>query len=211
MISTVHYGTDPAEAENAAWIAEAFQMVYGDGGQIFRPLAYGLDVVGHEFTHGVIDSTAQLVYEGQSGALNESYADIFAAMIDRDDWTIGEEVVKSPPYPVPFLRSLEDPELGGTYDPRRPLSGIGQPGHMDNYANLPLSRRADNGGVHINSGIPNRAAFLVAQALGREKTEQIYYRALTQYLGHRHRAGRHRPVRAGGRKRGPKRLQTGGH
>jgi Zn-dependent metalloprotease len=182
IISTVHYGSDPEDAENAAWISEAGQMVYGDGGRIFKPLAYGLDVVGHELTHGVTENTAQLIYEGQSGALNESYSDIFGAMIDRSNWTVGEAVVKSPPYPVPYLRSLQDPTLGGNYDPSNPLSGIGQPGTMRDYANLPLSRRADNGGVHINSGIPSHAAFFVAQAIGKEKMEQIYYRTLTQYL-----------------------------
>ena len=96
MISTVHYGSDPEDAENAAWVGEYSQMIYGDGGQIFKPLPYGLDVIGHEFTHGVIDSSSALVYEGQSGALNESYADVFGALIDRGNWTIGEQVVKSP-------------------------------------------------------------------------------------------------------------------
>ena len=182
IVSTVHYGSSEEDAENAAWIEEAQQMVYGDGGSIFKPLSYGLDVVGHELTHGVTGSTAQLVYEGQSGALNKSYSDIFGAMIDRANWTLGEQVVKSPPYPVPYLRSLQDPELGGQYDPSDPLAGIGQPGSMGDYANLPLSRRADNGGVHINSGIPSHAAYFVATAIGKEKMEQIYYRTLTQYL-----------------------------
>ncbi len=152
------------------------------GVRIFKPLAYGLDVVGHEFTHGITDGTAGLIYEGQSGALNESYSDVFAAMIDRGNWTLGEQVVKSPPFPAPILRNLQDPSLGGRYNPNNPLAGVGQPTTMREYANLPLSRRADNGGVHINSGIPNYVAFLVAQSLGREKTEQIYYRTLTQYL-----------------------------
>lgn len=182
LVSTVHYGSDPQEAENAAWVGEAAQMIYGDGGRIFRPLPYGLDVVGHEFTHGVVESTADLVYEGQSGALNESYADVFGTLIAGSNWTIGSQVVKSPPYPLPYLRSLEDPNARGNYDPRNPIRGVGQPAHMREYANLPVSRRADNGGVHINSGIPNRAAFLVAQALGNQKMEQIYYRTLTQYL-----------------------------
>ncbi|MCL6511461.1 MAG: M4 family metallopeptidase [Anaerolineae bacterium] len=182
LVSTVNYGSDPSDAENAAWIGEAQQMIYGDGGRIFRPLPYGLDVVGHEFTHGVINSTADLIYEGQSGALNESYADVFGALIDRGNWAIGEQVVKSPPFPTRMLRSLEDPTLGGRYDPRNPLAGVGQPRTMREYANLPISRRADNGGVHINSGIPNHAAYLLASAIGLEKMEQIYYRALTQYL-----------------------------
>jgi hypothetical protein len=95
---------------------------------------------------------------------------------------MGEEVVKSPPFPAPFLRSLEDPNMNGMYDPSDPLRGVGQPATVSEYARLPNSRRADNGGVHINSGIPNRAAYLLAQAIGNEKTEQIYYRTLTQYL-----------------------------
>lgn len=182
LVSTINFGSDPQDAENAAWVGEYGQMIYGDGGQIFRPLPYGLDVVGHEFTHGVIQTSADLVYEVQSGALNESYADVFGAMIDSDDWLIGEDVIKSPPYPRAYLRSLQDPNAQGAYDPRDPLRGVGQPATMDEYANLPNSRRADNGGVHINSGIPNYAHFLLAQAVGREKTEQIAYRALTQYL-----------------------------
>ena len=182
MVSTVHYGTDPEEQENAAWVGEAGQMIYGDGGRIFRPLPYGLDVVGHEFTHGIIDNSAELIYQGQSGVLNESYADVFGVLIAGSNWTVGGQVVKSPPYPLPYLRSLEDPNAQGSYDPSNPLEGVGQPAHMREYANLPISRRADNGGVHINSGIPNRAAFLVAQAIGNEKMEQIYYRTMTQYL-----------------------------
>lgn len=182
IVSTVHFGSSQEDAENAAWISELQQMIYGDGGRIFRPLALGLDVVAHELTHGIIDNTAQLIYEGQSGALNESYADVFGVLIDSKDWTLGEDVVKSPPYPTRVLRSMEDPNLGGNYDPRNPLGGVGQPAHADEYANLPISRRYDNGGVHINSGIPNHVAFLVGQALGREKMGQIYYRTLTQYL-----------------------------
>ena len=182
MISTVHYGSDPEDAENAAWIGERQQMIYGDGGKAFKPLATGLDVVAHEFTHGVTDATANLTYQGQSGALNESYSDVFGALIDRANWTIGEQVIKSPPYPVKVLRSLEDPGLGGNYDPKDPLGSIGQPSKMSEFAKLSNSRKSDNGGVHVNSGIPNRAAFLVAKALGKEKLEQIYYRTLTQYL-----------------------------
>jgi Zn-dependent metalloprotease len=182
LVSTVHYGSDPEDAENAAWIGEAKQMVYGDGGKVFKPLAAGLDVVGHEFTHGIIDNTAGLVYEGQSGALNESYADVFGALIDRGNWTIGETVIKSPPYPIKFLRSLADPGAGGNYDASDPINSIGQPASMSEYANLPDTRKGDNGGVHINSGIPNLVAYLIAQAIGPEKLEQIYYRTLTQYL-----------------------------
>ncbi|KAB8140294.1 hypothetical protein F8S13_23985 [Chloroflexia bacterium SDU3-3] len=182
IVSTVHYGRSSEDSENAAWVSELRQMIYGDGGEIFKPLAYGLDVVAHELTHGVTDATAQLVYEGQSGALNESYSDVMATMIDSANWTLGEQVVNSPPYPAAVLRDLEDPTLGGQYDPRDPLSAVGQPATLDDYANLPLNRSYDNGGVHVNSGIPNHAAFLVAQALGRDKAGAIYYRTLTEYL-----------------------------
>ncbi len=182
LVSTVHYGTDPEDAENAAWIGEYQQMIYGDGGKIFKPLAFGLDVVGHEFTHGVTGATASLEYKAQSGALNESYSDVFGVMIDRANWTIGETVIKSPPFPRPMLRSLEDPNLRGAFDPRNPLNGVGQPKNVSEYARLPISRKGDNGGVHINSGIPNYAAFLIGSKIGMEKLEQIYYRTLTQYL-----------------------------
>lgn len=182
LISTVHYGSDPQDAENAAWIGEYQQMIYGDGGRLFKPLPYGLDVVGHEFTHGVTGSTAALEYRSQSGALNESFSDVFGALIDRGNWTIGEEVIKSPPFPLPFLRSLQDPNMNGAFDPNDPLAGVGQAAHVSEYARLPVSRRGDNGGVHVNSGIPNRAAYLIGTSIGQEKLEQIYYRALTQYL-----------------------------
>ena len=182
MVSTVHYGSDLEDADNAAWIGEYQQMIYGDGGQIFKPLPYGLDVVGHEFTHGVIGATAGLEYKSQSGALNESYADVFGALIDTGNWTIGETVIKSPPFPRPYLRSLEDPNMKGAYNVKDPFDNVGQPAHVSEYANLPVNRKNDNGGVHVNSGIPNKAAYLIAQALGPEKTEQIFYRALTQYL-----------------------------
>ncbi len=158
-------------------------MIYGDGGRIFKPLPYGLDVVGHEFTHGVIGATADLEYRSQSGALNESYADVFGALIDRGNWYIGEAVIKSPPFPRPYLRSLEDPNMNGAFDVRDPLNGVGQPKHVSEYARLPVSRRGDNGGVHVNSGIPNHAAYLIGLRIGPDKLEQIYYRALTQYLG----------------------------
>jgi Zn-dependent metalloprotease len=182
IVSTVNFGSDPQDADNAAWVGEAQQMIYGDGGQIFRPLAYGLDIVAHELTHGVIDNTSQLIYQGQSGALNEAFADIFGVLAAKTDWTVGGGTVKSPPYPVPILRSLKDPTLGGRYNPRDPLGGVGQPGEMSQYANLPLSRRADNGGVHINGGIPARAAYLVNEAIGTQKMEQIFYRSMVQYL-----------------------------
>ncbi|RJQ48024.1 MAG: hypothetical protein C4534_00090 [Gaiellales bacterium] len=159
--STVHYGSN---YNNAFW--NGSQMTYGDGdGYVFAPLGNSLDVVAHELTHGVIQHSAGLIYSYQSGALNESYADVFGVMVDRDDWLLGETVY-TPQTPGDALRSLSNPAL------------YGQPAHMDNYVNT----SSDNGGVHTNSGIPNKAAYNVATAIGKDKMEQVWYRALTLYL-----------------------------
>ncbi len=162
--------------DNAFWGGAA--MFYGNGDVSFQALAKGLDVAGHEMSHGVIQNTANLEYVGQSGALNESYADVFGSMIDRDDWQLGEDVVKPAAFPSGALRDLSDPNNGG--------NGLGDPGwqpkHMNEYQNLPNTPQGDNGGVHVNSGIPNKAFFNLATAIGKEKAEQIYYKALTDYL-----------------------------
>ncbi len=162
---------------NAVWSNNI--MWYGDGdNQIFSPLVQCLDVAGHEMSHGVIGTTAGLLYENQSGALNESFADVFGAMVDREDWLLGEDCTLASPG---HLRSMINPASGVS----------AQPSKLSEYRNLPNTEAGDNGGVHINSGIPNRAAYLIAEGLsnenlgtsiGRNKTEKIYYRAITQYL-----------------------------
>ncbi|MHB1390995.1 MAG: M4 family metallopeptidase [Thermoleophilia bacterium] len=161
LTSTVHYGS---AYNNAFWNGQ--QMVYGDGdGRVFSPLAGGLDVVAHELTHGVTQYSANLVYSYQSGALNESYSDVFGAMVDRADWLIGEDIY-TPGTPGDALRSLSNP------------TQYGQPDNMNGY----LNTTSDNGGVHTNSGIPNKAAYNVAQSIGKDKMERIWYRTLTLYL-----------------------------
>jgi Zn-dependent metalloprotease len=158
--------------DNAFWNGQA--MFYGNGSVAFKPLAGALDVAGHEMTHGVVENTAKLEYDGESGAINESMADIFGSMMDPDDWTIGEEVVKAGAFPSGALRSLEDPHNGGS-----DLNDLGfQPRHMNEKYN----GTEDNGGVHINSGIPNHAFFLYAEAITREKAADVFYRALDTYL-----------------------------
>jgi Zn-dependent metalloprotease len=175
MISVVHVTNRGRPMENAYWNGKL--MAFGDGGQAFKPLARAMDVTGHEMVHGVIGATVNLGYTFQSGALNESLADVFACMIDRDDWRMGEDIVNSSAFPRGALRDLADPHNGG----RGAADAGWQPAHMSEYVKLSLAE--DNGGVHVNSGIPNRAAFLVAEALGREKTERIYYRVLeARYL-----------------------------
>ncbi len=163
--------------DNAFW--NGVFMGYGNGGQAFKPLAGALDVAGHEMTHGVIENTAKLEYRNQSGALNESFADIFGAMIDRDDWTLGEDVVNRSVFPSGALRSLQNPNQGGRNDPGY------QPMYMSQYEVLRDTPEQDNGGVHINSGIPNHAFYLFATAasMNKDKAEKVYYHALTRYLG----------------------------
>ncbi|CCU57575.1 neutral protease NprB [Bacillus subtilis] len=171
ITSTVHVGK---QWNNAAW--NGVQMVYGDGdGSKFKPLSGSLDIVAHEITHAVTQYSAGLLYQGEPGALNESISDIMGAMADRDDWEIGEDVY-TPGIAGDSLRSLEDPS---------------KQGNPDHYSNR-YTGTEDYGGVHINSSIHNKAAYLLAEGgvhhgvqvegIGREASEQIYYRALTYYV-----------------------------
>lgn len=179
LISTVHVGT---AWNNAAW--NGVQMMYGDGdGKTFIPLSAGLDVIGHELTHAVTEHTANLVYKNESGALNESLSDIMGVMVEKKSWDLGADIY-TPGKPGDALRSLKDP--ASIPNPLKP--GEGYPDHY----NKRYTGTADNGGVHINSSINNKAAYLVSEGgdhygvkvtgVGREATEKIYYRALTKYL-----------------------------
>lgn len=158
--------------DNAYWNGQ--YIAFGNGGDYFENLAGALDVTGHELGHGIVSNTANLEYQGQSGAINETYADIFGAMVDRDDWLIGEDVVNTSYYPSGALRNMSDPHNTGSS-----LSdSYWQPMHV---SEMYLGEQ-DNGGVHINSGIGNYAYYLYATAITKEKAEQVFYRALTNYL-----------------------------
>ncbi len=163
---------DGKDMDNAFWNGKA--IFYGNGDVAFSSLARSVDVAAHELTHGVIQTTANLEYQGESGALNESFADVFAVLIDRDDWTIGEEVVNPNIFKTGALRDLKDPKNGGTR--------LGDPGYQPDHYQSRFTGRDDNGGVHINSGIPNRAFYLFATEVGREIAEQVYFSVLTDYL-----------------------------
>jgi Zn-dependent metalloprotease len=184
LVSSVHYGI---AFDNAFW--DGAQMVYGDGsGRIFQVggLTRSLDVIAHELTHGITELTAGLVYSKQSGALNESFSDVFGSLVKQyslkqsaadADWLIGEGIL------VPALGKA----LRSMINPGTAYSGDRQPGHMDDYVDLPDNNdpRNDNGGVHINSGIPNHAFALAANALGGfawEKVGKIWYTVLTTRL-----------------------------
>lgn len=164
---------DGSSMENAFWNGAA--MWYGSGGSVFKSLARGLDVGGHEMTHGVVEKTANLVYQNESGALNESFADIFGAMIDSDDWKIGEDVMQAGVNPTNCLRDLSNPHNGVNSN---------SPWWQPNHVNEQYMGSQDNGGVHINSGITNYAYYLFANnaSVGKTKAEQVYYKALRDYL-----------------------------
>lgn len=165
---------DGTGMDNAFWGGKA--MYYGNGNQAFTsPLARALDVSGHELTHGVIQSTANLEYYGESGAINESFADVFGAMMDRKNWQMGEDVVNKNIFVSGALRDLSNPHNKGDYNDYG--SGF-QPANT----NEQFTGDQDNNGVHINSGIPNFAFYKFATSVGKDKAEKVYYRALVYYL-----------------------------
>ena len=172
IYSIVHVTEQSKAMENAFWSGKV--MCYGDGGYYFTPLAGGLDVAAHEMTHGITQFSANLEYQGQSGALNESMSDAFGALVDTLNWKIGEQIIKDfKTFPSGTMRDMMDPHNGGTKG-----SQVWQPAKMSEF----LNTTEDNGGVHSNSGIPNRAFYLVAKSLTRAKAAKIWYRALTTYL-----------------------------
>jgi Zn-dependent metalloprotease len=186
--ATVHYQKG---YDNAFWNGE--QLVFGDGDEdeaeserIFNRFTISRDIIGHEWSHGVIQYEARLVYSQQPGALNESIADVFGSLIKQKslnqtaaeaDWIVGQGIFTSNINGV-GIRSLKAP--GTAYDD--PVLGSDpQPAHMDHYANVVT----DNGGVHINSGIPNHAFYITAVEMGGyawEKAGLIWYKALCDKL-----------------------------
>ena len=178
VISFINVADDDGGGlDNAFWNGSA--MFYGSGRTAFTSLAGGLDVGGHEMGHGVIQALANLEYQGQSGALNESFADIFGVMIDRDDWALGEDIIPNTNvFPTGKMRDMADPHNGHPAG-SNPLNVNGyQPAHMNEIFN----GSQDNGGVHINSGIPNKAFYLYATATSKDIAEQVFFRALRDYL-----------------------------
>jgi Zn-dependent metalloprotease len=170
IITNVH---DSAYANNAYWDGTSVSFSDGDGID-WRPFSGDLDLVGHELTHGVTEFTAGLIYEFESGALNESMSDFFGNMIERTDWLIGDDIRITAPG---FIRSLADPHQG--LIPNQFPFGY-QPATLQEFVDTILW--FDNGGVHTNSGIPNHVGYLMSQTMGRDKAEQIWYRTLTVYL-----------------------------
>lgn len=176
---TVHYGRD---YDNAFW--DGTQLVFGDGdGKVFGRFTRPVDVLGHELTHAVTEHTAGLRYQDQSGALNESVSDVFAACLKQRllgqtaaqaDWLIGEGIF----LPGIQARALRDMAAPGTAYDDPAIGRDPQVGHLRDY----VDTTDDNGGVHLNSGIPNRAFQLAAIAIGGSTWEgagRVWYAALT--------------------------------
>ncbi|WP_101523587.1 protealysin inhibitor emfourin [Nocardioides houyundeii] len=176
---TVHYREN---YDNAFW--DGRQLVFGDGdGRVFERFTKAVDVLGHEFGHAVTERSARLEYEGPSGALNESVSDVFGTCllqwlagedVQQGSWLIGQGLFR-PGIAARALRDLAAP--GTAYDD--PLLGRDpQVAHLADY----VETQDDNGGVHINSGIPNRAFHLAATGLGGrvwERAGLVWYAALT--------------------------------
>jgi Zn-dependent metalloprotease len=180
--SSVHYGSDYC---NAFW--DGKQMVYGDGdGELFNRFTKSIDVIGHELTHGVTEYEAGLEYADQPGALNESMSDVFGSLVkqksrkqtaEKADWLIGEGLFTKK-IKGKAIRSMKEP--GTAYDDPT-LGKDPQPASMKDY----VKTNDDNGGVHINSGIPNRAFCITATEIGGyawEKAGMIWYIALRDRL-----------------------------
>jgi Zn-dependent metalloprotease len=179
VVATVHYQRN---YDNAFW--NGTQLVFGDGdGKTFDRFTKPVDVLGHELTHAVTERTAGLVYRGQPGALNESVSDVFGSCVKQRvlgqtapeaDWLVGAGLF----LPGVQGRALRDMAHPGTAYDDPVLGKDPQPAHMDDY----VTTSDDNGGVHINSGIPNRAFQLAAVAIGGSSAEgagRIWYAALT--------------------------------
>jgi bacillolysin len=207
---------DPSSAlvgtyvRNAFWCgscnANAGVMFFGNGipqnflfsnGKTYTYLSGGLDVAAHELTHAVTDFTSRLQYHNESGALNEAFSDIMGKSVEffyhpagngvgQADYVVGKDVVRAARAgALNGIRSMANPE---SYD---------QPDHYSRYRRLPDTPSGDNGGVHVNSGIPNQAFYLAIEggtnrtslltvqgvgAANREQIERVFYRAFTTLL-----------------------------
>jgi len=192
--SYVHYGN---AYENAGWTGS--EMIYGDGASTFRPLT-AFDVTAHELGHGVCQSTAGLLYQRESGALNEALSDIWGAAVEytyapeKQTWLIGEDIMKTAPQ---FLRSMSNPKAGSPAQPDT-YHGINwYPATVEEGCISPSSWTNDNCGVHYNSGVINHWFYILSvgktgtndlgksysvTGIGIEKAAKIVYRLETTYL-----------------------------
>lgn len=170
IISNIRYGKD---YNNAFWDGD--EMTYGEGDAIqFKDFTSAIDVIAHELMHGVTQFLANLEYRSQPGALNEHFSDVFGIIVKQKfykescetvNWLIGDELVTEK-FPGKAIRSIKEPGTANDFDI--------QPAHMDDY----FTGSADNQGVHINSGIPNKAFYLTAIEIGIDDCALIWFETL---------------------------------
>lgn len=170
IVSNIRYGKN---YNNAFWDGD--EMTYGEGDGIeFKDFNKAIDVIAHELMHGVTQFLANLEYKAQPGALNEHFSDVFGTIVKQKyfkqdvtcaDWLIGDLIVTDK-FPGKAIRSMKAPGTASDFD--------NQPDHMDNY----YSGSADNQGVHINSGIPNKAFYLTALEIGIDDCALIWFETL---------------------------------
>jgi Zn-dependent metalloprotease len=177
----VHFGS---RYPNAFWDGQ--EMVFGDGDGIrTNRFTISVDIMGHELTHGVTEKAADIIYRSQPGALNESISDVFGSLVKQyvnnkehaedADWFIGEGI-----FTEQFSQRINGVAMRSMKEPGRAHDNDPQPDHMSGYVHM----IGDNGGVHVNSGIPNRAFYLAATGIGGyagEKAGRIWYAALLDY------------------------------
>lgn len=193
--SYVHYGSN---YENAGWTGS--EMIYGDGATRFKPLT-AFDVTAHELGHGVCSSSANLLYQRESGALNEALSDIWGAAAEytyaptKEKWLIGEDITKIAPM---YLRSMSNPKTGLNAQPDT-YKGINwYPASVEDGCISPNGNTNDNCGVHYNSGVINHWFYILSDGktgtndignsydvtgITLEKAAKIVYRLETNYLG----------------------------
>ena len=175
LFTLVHHGNQLNNAYfgTATNNGQTFGLMYfGDGdGQQFRELVRCEDVAVHELGHGVVTGTANLAYQFQSGALNEHVADVFGWLMDQEDDLIGEDCMG--PLLLPALRDMCNP--GNVPVP--------QPSHMSQYVELPNTEEGDHGGVHANSGIPNKAACQARAVMGATNVGRVWFQTVRFHLG----------------------------
>lgn len=187
VVNVVHIGQKYA---NAAWVRGLDFMLYGDGdGELMGDMTKGLDVAGHELTHGITSKTAKLTSMDESGALNEAYSDFFGKVIANDgSWVVGASLSLNPVL-FPGIRDMANPH--SIEDEFNDATGarVTKPypaKRSEAQKKLPSTtcdKSNDRCWVHYNSTVPSHASYLIYQAIGAQKTEALYYLTLTQYLG----------------------------
>ncbi|WP_171168763.1 M4 family metallopeptidase [Streptomyces sp. I05A-00742] len=168
LVGVSNYGSPYV---NAFW--DGTKMVYGNGDNEYRPLSAGLDVVGHEMTHGVVENSANLVYAGQSGAMNEAVADYFGNAIKNDTHGIAMDSPDS---------GLLGESLCRTKSPRECAFRDLNDGRTTSKSFLGVGFGTDNGGVHLNSTIFSGALWDIRKDLDKTLADKIVYKALTEYI-----------------------------